>query len=163
MACGCVNQDLQDFGNFGMGGVPLARGRWHECLTRDHESLREIWGGGCLRVHGGQLAMAAVVGTGDNLTLKGRIGGHGGRLAASAAVGAGGGVLAGGRWVGAYSRCAPVQKKAQACYLSDILCATLGRTSNNSSSRSVLLFAPILYFGRPVEFGICNFFCFDNY
>ena len=58
---------------------------------------------------GGQLAVsAAVVGTGDNLTLKGRIGGHRGRLAASAAVGAGGGMLAGGRWVGAYSRCAPV-------------------------------------------------------
>ena len=75
------NQDLQDFGNFVMGGAPLAQGRWHERCTRDHESLREIWGGGCLRVHGGQLAMAAVVGTGDNLTLKGQIGGYGGRLA----------------------------------------------------------------------------------
>ena len=110
MACGCLNQDLQDFGNFGMGGAPLAQGRWYECLTRDHESLREIWGGGCLRVHGGQLAMAAVVGTGDNLTLKGQIGGHGGRLAVSAVAGAGGGVLAGGQWVGTYSRCAPAQK-----------------------------------------------------
>ena len=74
---------------------------------------------GCLRVCGGRLAMAAVVGTGDNLALKGRIGGHGGRLAASAPVGAGGGMLAGGRWVGAYSRCAPVKK------IFDILVTTL--------------------------------------
>ena len=61
-------------------------------------------------MHGGQLATAAVVGTGDNLTLEVRIGGHGGRLTASAAVGTGGGGLAGGLWVGAYSCCAPVKK-----------------------------------------------------
>ena len=70
-------------------------------------------------MHGGQLAMAAVVGTGDNLTLKGQIGGYGGRLAVSAVAGAGGGVLAGGQWVGTYSRCAPVKK------IFDILCTTL--------------------------------------
>ena len=91
MACGCLNQELQDFGNFGMGGAPLAQGRWYECLTRDHESLREIGDGGCLRVQGGQLTTAAVVGTGDNLTLEEQIGGHGGQLAVSAAAGAGGG------------------------------------------------------------------------
>ena len=45
---------------------------------------------------GGRLAMAAVVGTGGELTVEGRIGGHGGHLADLAAVGAGGGVLAGG-------------------------------------------------------------------
>ena len=45
---------------------------------------------------GGRLAMAAVVGTGGELTLEGQIGGHGGHLADLAAVGAGGGVLAGG-------------------------------------------------------------------
>ena len=83
--------------------------RDHECLTRDHESLREIWGGGCLRVGGGRLVMAAVVGTGGELTVEGRIGGHGGHLADLAAVGAGGGVLAGGRWVGTYSCCVLVQ------------------------------------------------------
>ena len=93
-----------------MGGALLAQGRWYECLTRDHESLREIWGGGRLRVHGGQLAMAAVVGKGGELTLEGQIGGHGVRLAVSAVAGAGGGVLAGGQWVGAYRRCAPAHK-----------------------------------------------------
>ena len=92
-----------------MGGAPLAHGRLCECLTRDHESLREIGGGGCLRVCGGRLAMAAVVGTGGDLTLEGRIGGNGGHLADLAAVGAGGGVLAGGRWVGTSSCCVPVQ------------------------------------------------------
>ena len=76
---------------------------------RDHESLREIGGGGCWRVRGGRLVMAAVVGTGGELTVEGRIGGHGGHLADLAAVGAGGGVLAGGRWVGTYSCCVLVQ------------------------------------------------------
>ena len=33
-------------GIFGMGGATLAQGRLYECLTRDHESLREIGGGG---------------------------------------------------------------------------------------------------------------------
>ena len=61
-------------------------------------------------MHGGQLAMAAVVGTGDNLTLKGQIGGHGGGWAVSAVAGAGGGVMAGGKWVGTYRRCAAVEK-----------------------------------------------------
>ena len=79
-----------------MGGATLAQGRSCECLTRDHESLREIWGGGCLRVGGGRLVMAAVVGTGGELALEGQIGGNGGHLADLAAVGAGGGVLAGG-------------------------------------------------------------------
>ena len=58
---------------------------------------------------GGRLVMAAVVGTGGELTLEGQIGGHGGHLADLAAVGAGGGVLAGGRWVGTYSCCVLVQ------------------------------------------------------
>ena len=60
-------------------------------------------------MRGGRLVMAAVVGTGGELTLEGQIGGHGGRLADLAAVGAGGGVLAGGQWVGTYSCCVLVQ------------------------------------------------------
>ena len=41
----CLKLDLQDFfGIFGMGAAPLAQGRLYECLTRDHESLREIGG-----------------------------------------------------------------------------------------------------------------------
>ena len=79
-----------------MGGATLAQGRSCECLTRDHESLREIWGGGYLRVGGGRLVMTAVVGTGGELALEGQIGGHGGQLADFAVAGAGGGVLAGG-------------------------------------------------------------------
>ena len=113
----CLKQDLQDFGGFsGWEGPPRTREcsyerftRDHECLTRDHECLREIWGGGCLRVCGGRLVMAAVVGTGGELTPEGQIGGHGGQLADLAAVGAGGGVLAGGLWVGTYCCCVPAQ------------------------------------------------------
>ena len=67
-----------------------------------------------MRECGGQLVMAAVVGTGGELALEGRIGGHGGHgghLADLAAVGAGGGVLAGERWVGTYSCCVLVQHR----------------------------------------------------
>ena len=88
--------DFADLGGFSGWEGRRERECSYECLTRDHESLREIWGGGCLRVGGGRLVMAAVVGTGGELALEGRIGGHGGHLADLAAVGAGGGVLAGG-------------------------------------------------------------------
>ena len=70
--------------------------RDNESLTRDHECLREIGGGGYLRECGGRLVMAAVVEMGGELALEGRIGRNGGHLADLAAVGAGGGVLAGG-------------------------------------------------------------------
>ena len=40
-----------------MGRVPPAQVRSHERCTRDQ---RENWGGGCLRVHGGRLAILPV-------------------------------------------------------------------------------------------------------